>query len=75
MGKRPTQLNRRIDEQRWPRKIRHPDKWRLCFITLSLFAALNTSTGEMPGKTAARHTSEQFVTFLEDVVASQSSRR
>ena len=43
--------------------------------TLSLFAALNTSTGEVLGKTAARHTSEQFVTFLEDIVASQSSRR
>ena len=43
--------------------------------TLSLFAALNTSTGEVMGKTAARHTSEQFVTFLEDIVASQSSRR
>ncbi len=43
--------------------------------TLSLFAALNTSTGEVLGKTAACHTSEQFVTFLEDIVASQSSRR
>lgn len=43
--------------------------------TLSLFAALNTATGEVLGKTAARHTSEQFVTFLEDIVASQSSRR
>ena len=43
--------------------------------TLSLFAALNTSTGEVLGKTAARHTSEQFVTFLEDIVASQSPRR
>jgi DDE superfamily endonuclease len=42
---------------------------------LSLFAALNTSTGEVLGKTAARHTSEQFVTFLEDIVASQSGRR
>ncbi len=43
--------------------------------TISLFAALNTSTGEVLGKTAARHTSEQFVTFLEDIVASQSPRR
>ena len=41
--------------------------------TLSLFAALNTGTGEVLGKTAARHTSEQFVTFLQDIVASQSS--
>ncbi len=39
--------------------------------TLSLFAALNTATGEVIGKTAPRHTSEQFVAFLTDVVASQ----
>ena len=39
--------------------------------TLSLFAALNTATGEVLGKTAARHTSEQFVTFLKDIVANQ----
>jgi len=27
------------------------------------------------GKTAARHTSEQFVTFLEDIVASHGALR
>jgi transposase len=43
--------------------------------TLSLFAALNTATGEVLGKTAARHTSEQFVSFLEEVLASQPRRR
>lgn len=43
--------------------------------TLSLFAALNTATGEVMGKTAARHTSEQFVAFLDAIVASQSKRR
>ena len=43
--------------------------------TLSLFAALNTTTGEVLGKTAPRHTSEQFVAFLTDVVSSQSARR
>jgi transposase len=43
--------------------------------TLSLLAALNTATGEGLGKTAPRHTSEQFVDFLEDVVASQPGRR
>jgi hypothetical protein len=42
---------------------------------LSLFAALNTATGEVLGKTAARHTSEQFVAFLEEVVASQPEQR
>lgn len=39
--------------------------------TLSLYAALNTQTGEVLGKTAARHTSEQFVAFLTDLVANQ----
>ena len=43
--------------------------------TLSLFAALNTTTGEVLGKTAPRHTSEQFVAFLGDVVASQPKQR
>jgi hypothetical protein len=31
------------------------------------YAALNTSTGEVLGKTAARHTSEEFVAFLSDI--------
>ena len=39
---------------------------------LSLFAALNTATGSVLGKTAARHTSAQFVAFLADVVSSQT---
>jgi len=39
--------------------------------TLSLFAALNTDTGEVLGKTAARHTSEQFVAFLQGIVDAQ----
>jgi transposase len=39
--------------------------------TLSLYAALNTKTGEVIGKTAERHTSEEFVAFLSDVVAQQ----
>ena len=43
--------------------------------TLSLFAALNTATGEVLGMTAPRHTSEQFVAFLEGVVASQPKQR
>lgn len=37
--------------------------------TLSLFAALNTRTGEVVGQTVARHTSAAFVAFLADVVA------
>src|SRR5215210_5763840 len=39
--------------------------------TLSLYAALNTASGEVLGKTAARHTSAEFVAFLADVVATQ----
>ena len=39
--------------------------------TLSLYAAFNTKTGEVLGKTADRHTSEQFVAFLTDLVAQQ----
>lgn len=39
--------------------------------TLSLYAALNTKTGKVLGKTTARHTSEEFVAFLEEVVTSQ----
>lgn len=40
--------------------------------TLSLYAAFNTKTGEVLGKTAARHTSAEFVAFLTDIVANQS---
>jgi transposase len=39
--------------------------------TLSLYAAFNTKTGEVLGKTADRHTSEQFIAFLTDLVATQ----
>jgi transposase len=43
--------------------------------TLSLYAALNTKTGAVIGKTAARHTSAEFVAFLSDLVASQPRGR
>jgi len=39
--------------------------------TLSLYAALNTKTGEVLGKTTARHTSAEFVAFLTTLVVSQ----
>ena len=39
--------------------------------TLSLYAALNTKSGEVLGKPAPRHSSEEFVAFLADIVASQ----
>ena len=39
--------------------------------TLSLYAAFNTQTGEVLGKTAQRHTSAEFVAFLTDIVAHQ----
>jgi transposase len=38
--------------------------------TLSLYAALNTATGHVQGKTTARHTSSEFVAFLNQVVTS-----
>jgi transposase len=43
--------------------------------TLSLYAALNTATGEVLGKTTARHTSAEFVAFLEDLLATQPPKR
>lgn len=40
--------------------------------TLSLYAAFNTKTGEVLGKTTARHTSAEFVAFLTtDIVIDQ----
>lgn len=39
--------------------------------TLSLYAALEVSSGKVLGKTAQRHTSAEFVAFLADVVATQ----
>lgn len=43
--------------------------------TLSLYAALETATGKVIGKTAERHTSDEFVSFLKKVVASQPKGR
>ena len=43
--------------------------------TLSLYAALETGSGEIIGQTAARHTSAEFVAFLAQVVATQPSAR
>ena len=37
--------------------------------TLSLYAALDVKSGKVHGKTAARHTSEEFVDFLSQIVA------
>jgi transposase len=39
--------------------------------TLSLYAAFNTKTGAVLGKTASRHTSAEFVAFLTDIVVNQ----
>jgi transposase len=43
--------------------------------TLSLYAAFNTKTGEVLGKTAMRHTSAEFVAFLADICAHQPKRK
>ena len=40
--------------------------------TLSLYAALEVSSGQVLGKTTQRHTSAEFVAFLADVVATQA---
>jgi transposase len=37
--------------------------------TLSLYAALDTASGRVHGKTTARHTSREFVAFLHEVVS------
>ena len=36
--------------------------------TLSLYAALNVKTGQVQGKTAKRHASADFITFLTDLI-------
>jgi transposase len=43
--------------------------------TLSLYAALDTLSGEVYGKTVKRHTSAEFVSFLEELIATQPRRR
>ncbi|HYZ84817.1 MAG TPA: IS630 family transposase [Bryobacteraceae bacterium] len=43
--------------------------------TLSLYAALDTKTGKVQAKTAARHTSTEFVAFLTEVVASRPAKQ
>lgn len=43
--------------------------------TLSLYAALDTQSGEVIGKTTARHTSQEFVAFLTDIVVRQPEDR
>lgn len=43
--------------------------------TLSLYAALNTRTGEILGQTVPRHTSQAFVGFLSEIEATQPRRR
>ena len=43
--------------------------------TLSLYAALNVRTGSVEGMTAARHTSAEFLRFLDRVIATQPERK
>lgn len=43
--------------------------------TLSLYAALEVKTGKVQGKTAERHTSAEFVSFLEQVIAGCNPRQ
>ena len=46
-----------------------------CHGTLSLYAALETRSGQVIGSTASRHTSQEFVRFLQEVVATQPSAK
>ena len=41
--------------------------------TLSLYAALETRSGQLIASTARRNTSQEFVRFLQEVVATQPS--
>lgn len=43
--------------------------------TLSLFAALNVKTGQVTGQPAPRHTSAQFVAFLQSLLAELPARQ
>jgi transposase len=43
--------------------------------TLSLYAALNTQTGEVLGRTTGKHTSAEFVAFLAELVSGQPKQR
>jgi transposase len=43
--------------------------------TLSLYAALNTKSGHVLGQTAARHTTEEFVAFLGQIIALEPKQR
>jgi transposase len=43
--------------------------------TLSLYAALDTHTGEVVGRTTSRHTSPEFVAFLRDLLSHQPEDR
>ena len=43
--------------------------------TLSLYAAFNTRTGAVLGKTAERHTSAEFIAFLAAILAHQPRRQ
>jgi len=43
--------------------------------TLSLFAALNTASGEIYGKPVPRHTSTELIRFIDELVATQPPAR
>ncbi len=43
--------------------------------TLSLYAALEVATGRVAGKTAARHTGQEFLEFMDEIVLTQPKGR
>ena len=50
-------------------RARHGFEYYLPRNALSLYAALDTQTGRVHGRTTARHTSRDFVAFLEEVLS------
>src|SRR5436190_1562109 len=43
--------------------------------TLSLYAALDVKTGKVQGKTTKRHTSQDFISFLSELVSGARSAK
>ena len=54
------------------RLIGAPESWLDIWAFSTLYAALNTKSGEVIGQTSQRHTSAEFVAFLEDLVGRQA---
>jgi len=77
MRSRPIQALDRLDPV-WPLSPGRAERHGFEYYrhgTLSLYAALETRTGQVLGQSAERHTSAELVAFLQEVVASQPPPR